>query len=221
MNLYHRVESSPTLSQEEITAAIMCRAANVARYYCDNRAGNHRHQPNQYWDACDKHPNPALRNLRYLETLQEPPCSGTLNSPLLEDSHITHLLALVFAVSKDCPLATGAPNARENIFDNVERYSQYLNERPRLDQKYTGYGNHPRHPIRPDSLDPQKADVVGYASDLQNLEGIWIPEDINLERRRAPIRIDVMNRLVYQLFRAKIDYQEAWVCTHRRLPAEL
>ncbi|TGO31961.1 hypothetical protein BHYA_0374g00060 [Botrytis hyacinthi] len=221
------------------TAAIMCRAANVARYYCDNRAGNHRHDPNQYWDACDQHPNPALRNLRYLETPQEPPCYDTLNPPLPDDvcpdhrrrygdrranriqSHITHLLALVFAAGRGRPLATGAPNIREHIFYDVERYSRYLNERPEPDERYTRYGNHPRHPIRPYSLEPRQVHVFNYSSELQDLEGFWIPEDIARERGRAHIRMNVMNRLIFQLFRAKIDYQEAWAHVNGPLPPEL
>ncbi|TGO54183.1 hypothetical protein BCON_0111g00260 [Botryotinia convoluta] len=213
--------------------------ANVARYYCDNLMADHRYEPNQWWDACDQHPNPELRNLRYLETPQEPPCSRSLNPPLPDDicpiyrvrygdprsnkmqSHIANLLELVFVAGNYRYLATGARNIREHIFYDVQRYSPYLSPTAPQGEQYTLYGNHPRHPPRPWSMEVEQGLVVPYLFALQDLEGSWIPDEIALELERRHTSVTVMRRLVFQLFRAKIDYQEVWALLHAPRPPEL
>ncbi|KAF7883660.1 uncharacterized protein EAF02_005580 [Botrytis sinoallii] len=215
----------------------MCIAANAARYYCDNDRVHHRYQPNQWWHACDQHPNPALRNSRYLETPQEPPCPVTQNPPLPDDvcpkhrldygdlrankiqSHITELLALVLEAGNNRCLATGAPNIREHIFFDVERYSDYLQPTPRPGDQYRNYGDHPSHPPRPWRLNPEQDRLYNYSPTLRRLERSWIRDDIESEYNKPHPNRDKMTCLVFQLFRAKIEYQEAWATLNDpRLP---
>ncbi|KAF7922465.1 uncharacterized protein EAE98_007991 [Botrytis deweyae] len=205
----------------------MCRPSNVARYYCDNDKDYHRYQPKQWWYACDQHPNPALRNTHYLETQQKPPCPGT-HPPLPDDvcpyhrerygdqladkiqSHITELLALVLEAGNNRCLATGAPNIREYIFFDVERYSEYLEPTPQPGDQYRKYGNHPKHPPRPRRLTPKSDRSDNYLPTLRRLERSWIRNDIESERNKLHPDVEKVTCLVFQLFRTKIDYQEAW-----------
>ncbi|TEY75178.1 hypothetical protein BOTCAL_0064g00110 [Botryotinia calthae] len=213
----------------------MCRPTNVARYYCDNRLDDHRYEPNQRWDGCHNHENPGLRNQQFLETRHQRPCRNSLNPPLPTDicpdhraefgnadsniiqNNIRVLLERLREAGNYRELATGAPQIREHAYFDVRYHCKWLDPNPRRDEQYTEYGDYPQHP-RPLSNWGDRARVENYLQALKTLEGITIPNEINAEERDRA-RPDAMRCLLFQLYRAKIEYQRAWTMLNLpRLP---
>ncbi|KAF7953281.1 hypothetical protein EAE96_006492 [Botrytis aclada] len=205
----------------------MCRPANVARYYCDSRPDEHRYQPNQWWDGCDRQNNPELRNQRFLETPNKRPCSLSLNPPLPTDICPTHRaqfgdadsdtiqrnISVLFERLREASyyreLATGAPEIMDNVYFDVIHYHRWLDANPAENEQFAEYGDHPLHPRPPrDRMD--RTLVYQYYWLLKHLDEVVIRSEIDAEEQ-GQARPEVMRRLLFQLYRAKIEFQRAWV----------
>ncbi|TGO30723.1 hypothetical protein BPAE_0003g00060 [Botrytis paeoniae] len=215
----------------------MCRTVNVARYYCDNRADGHRYEPDQWWDGYDRQENPELRNQRFLENPERRPCRYSLNPPLPTDicpahraefgdadsniiqRNISVLLERLREVSNYRELATGAPDIREHVYFDILYYSRWLDPNPDRNEQYAEYGDHPQSP-RPPRDQGNSAHVFVYWWDLKTLESTTIRNEVDAEEG-GQARPDVMRRLLFQLYRSKIEYQRAWTLLNAPLAPDI
>ncbi|TGO51279.1 hypothetical protein BOTNAR_0362g00030 [Botryotinia narcissicola] len=215
----------------------MCRPANVARYYCDNSADAHRYQPNQWWDGCDHQHNPELRNQNFLESPERRPCRYSLNPPLPDDICPAHraeygdadsntiqrnmsaLLERLREAGNYRELATGAPEIREHAYFDVLYYFRWLNPNTNKNERFAEYGDHPQHPRRPRNWG-SRTQMNEYYRVLKDLDSTIIRNEVDAEEAGLA-RPNVMRRLLFQLYRAKIEYQEAWMGLNRLLAPEI
>ncbi|THV46298.1 hypothetical protein BGAL_0397g00040 [Botrytis galanthina] len=210
----------------------MCKPTHVARYYCDNSTDRHRYQPHQWWDGCEHQQNPELRNENFLESPESRPCRYSVNPPLPNDicpacrekhgdtdsnaiqSNMSALLARLREAGNYRELATGAPEIREHAYFDVLNYFHWLSPNTKITERFEEYRNHPRHP-------PRLPSDWGNRTRLTRiLDLIDIPNEVNAEKKGLA-RPDVMRCLLFQLYRAKIDRQEAWTALNRPYDAEL
>lgn len=215
----------------------MCFPANVARYYCDNRMDDHRYQRQQLWNGCHNHRDPELRNRQFIEDENRRPCYTSLNPPLPTDicpdhraelgnddsniiqNNVRVLLERLREASNYRGLATGAPDIREHAYFDVLYYSDWLDAHPRENEQFAEYGDHPQHP-RPPRNWGDRTSVYSYWRVLQDLELVTIRNEINAEEG-GQARPNVMRRLLFQLYRAKIEYQRAWTILNQPLPPDI